>query len=431
MALCMVREYSLILSLFLCSAFLISCTEKSNQRSEKPEQITLKVNVDAVGKMFQINSALAEEFEAQTGIKVELVAGPADATERLTQYLNFMGAKSEEFDILQVDVIWPGLLEPHLLDLSGKVEASEHFDALIDNNTVNGKLVAVPYYADAGLLYYRTDLLEKYGFESPPATWAELESMAKKVMEGERADGDPNFYGYVFQGAAYEGLTCNALEWQVSESGDNFINDDGQAILNSTANVEAFKRAKSWVGNISPVGITNAKEDESQKIFQQGNALFMRNWPYAWALGQEVNSPIKDQFSVGILPAGANGNASVLGGWQLAVSKYSKHPEEAIQFINFISTKEVQIRRALEGGYIATRPDVYEEQQIVDVVPYFAIMQDTLEAAVPRPANPAGRRYSEVSAAYYEAVHAILTSDQDPERILSEAEDKIQQVLER
>src|SRR5690606_40808892 len=132
----------------------------------------------------------------------------------------------------QVDVIWPGIIAEWAEDLKPALGALDNnFKAIVDNNTVDGKLVAAPYYTDAGLLYYRTDLLEKYGFQ-PPQTWAELEEQARTIQEGERAT-NPDFWGYVWQGKAYEGLTCNALEWQVSYGGGFIVEPDGTVSLNN------------------------------------------------------------------------------------------------------------------------------------------------------------------------------------------------------
>ena len=130
---------------------------------------------------------------------------------------------------MSIDVIWPGDLANNLLDLyqfDGVKEAvASHFPAIVENNTVDGKLVGIPWFTDAGLLYYRTDLLEKYGYDGPPATWTELEDMAKTIQEGERAD-NPDFWGFVWQGNAYEGLTCDALEWIKSNGGGSIVEPD-------------------------------------------------------------------------------------------------------------------------------------------------------------------------------------------------------------
>ncbi len=176
------------------------------------------------------------------------------------------------------------------------------------------------------LLYYRTDLLEKYGFDGPPATWDELEEMAKKIQEGERAD-NPDFWGFVWQGNAYEGLTCDALEWIKSSGGGSIVEPDGSISINNEAAVAALERAAAWIGEISPPGITGFLEEDSRRSWQAGNAAFMRNWPYAYSLGNADDSAIKGKFDVCPLPGAEAGmSAATLGGWQIAVSKYSANP---------------------------------------------------------------------------------------------------------
>ncbi|MER3438770.1 MAG: ABC transporter substrate-binding protein, partial [Chloroflexota bacterium] len=160
------------------------------------------------------------KFTEATGIEVTLVPGEQSATDRLAIYNQQLGAQSSDNDVYQIDVIWPGILAQHAIDLNESLKdlAAQHFQAIVENNTVDGKLTGMPWFTDAGLLYFRTDLLQKYGFEKGPETWAELEQQAKTIMDGERA-ANPDFQGFVFQGKAYEGLTCDGLEWQYSNGG--------------------------------------------------------------------------------------------------------------------------------------------------------------------------------------------------------------------
>ena len=159
-------------------------------------------------------------------VNIEVLQGPESATDRLGLYLQFFEAQSSEVDIFEVDVIWPGDLAVHLTDLyqfeGFEEEIGAFFPAIVENNTVEGALVAMPLYTDAGLLYYRTDLLEEYGYDGPPTTWTELEEMATTIQEGERADNQ-DFSGFVWQGNAYEGLTCDALEWVNSFGGGEIV----------------------------------------------------------------------------------------------------------------------------------------------------------------------------------------------------------------
>jgi trehalose/maltose transport system substrate-binding protein len=165
---------------------------------------------------------------------VKVVSTPNSATERLALYQQILAAGSADIDVFQIDVIWPGTLANHMIDLKQHLKADSvaaHFPAIVENNTVGGKLVGMPWYTDAGLLYYRKDLLEKHGFQ-PPATWEELSTAAAAVMEKERP-ANPQLQGYVFQGKAYEGLTCNALEWVDSFGGGTIVGADGKITIDN------------------------------------------------------------------------------------------------------------------------------------------------------------------------------------------------------
>ena len=183
-----------------------------------------------------------------------------------------------------------GNCAPHAVDLKkyyNDDEIKAYFPRIIENNTIDGKLVSIPVYTDAGLLFYWNDLLEKYGYNAPPKTWEELAAMAKKIQDGERAAGKPGFQGFVFQGRASEGLTCNALEWIYSYGGGSVIEPDKKITINNPNAIKALDNAHSWVGTISPAGVTTYDEEEALKIWQAGNAAFMRNWPFAYARGSE------------------------------------------------------------------------------------------------------------------------------------------------
>ena len=164
-------------------------------------------------------------------------------------------------------------------------------------------------------------------------------------------------WGFVFQGNAYEGLTCNALEWVKSNGGGQIIEPDGTISINNPQAAAAIDRAASWVGTISPEGVLAYQEEESRGVWQTGNAVFMRNWPYAYALGKAPNSAIKGKFDVAPLPAGGGEgarSAATLGGWNFAVSKYSQNPEAAIELALFLASPEVQKNRAIQQSNLPT-----------------------------------------------------------------------------
>ncbi len=403
----------------------------SSADGAQEEQVVLHFNIDPIGKALELNKQMAKEYEEETGVKVEVIVGPIEATERLSQYLQFMGANSPDVDIYQVDVIWPGLLADHLIDLKPYFEGEldSFFQPIVKNNTVDGRLVAIPWFGDAGLLYYRTDLLEKYGYENPPKTWDELEEMAKKVQEGEREAGNPDFWGYVWQGKAFECLTCDGIEWIASHGGGYIVEPDGTVSINNPKAIAAVDRAAKWVGTISPPGVTSYAEEESRQLFQTGNALFMRNWPYAYALGNGEDSAIKGKFNVTVLPSGGAGNAAALGGWQLGISKYSEHPDEAAAFVKWITSREAQKRRAIEAGLLATRVELYDDAEIAEEIPFFPAMKDVFLNASPRPSTVTGEDYNEVSTIFFQTAHKALTGQKSAADALAETEEKLNDLL--
>jgi trehalose/maltose transport system substrate-binding protein len=245
----------------------------------------------------------AQEWAKQTGNTVRNFSPPSSVPDKLALYRQLFAAKSTDIDVLQIDLVWPGLLKDHLLDLSRYTRGEEHlhFKTLIDGNTVNGRLVALPWYTDAGVFYYRKDLLTRYN-QPVPTTWKELSAIAKRIQTAERARGNPDFHGFMFQGKADEGLTCHALEWIAGSGGGQVLSDTGDITVRNKAAAEALDMAASWIGNISPLGVLNHEPEDSRGVFQSGNALFMRNGPYAWALMQKNDSPVKDKVGIAPMP---------------------------------------------------------------------------------------------------------------------------------
>lgn len=394
-------------------------TEAAPAATEAPaaegEGITITVAAGAVGQELELTKAAAQRYmDANPGVTVKVLETPDLATDRIGLYLQFFQAQSPEVDVYQIDVIWPGDLAEHLVDLNeygAKDVADQHFAAIIQNNTVDGKLVGIPWFTDAGLLFYRTDLLEKYGYTAPPATWAELEEMAQKIQDGERAENQ-DFWGYVWQGNAYEGLTCDALEWQASNGGGTIVSADKQITVDNEAAAAALDMAAAWIGKISPPGVTGWGEEDARNVFQAGNAAFMRNWPYAYSLGQADDSVIKDKFDVTPLPAGESGKgAATLGGWQLAVSKYSKNPAEAAKVALFLASPEEQKIRAIQGSMNPTIISLYEDEEVCAASAFMCKLQDVFTNAVARPSTATAPKYNDVSTKYFQAVHSVLTGD--------------------
>ena len=389
----------------------------------------ITISCGSVGGDFESCKEGVALWEKKSGHKAKLVGGPTSTTEALALYQQLLAAGASDIDVLRIDVVWPGILGGFLLDLSSYTKGVEkdYFESMIANDKIDGHLVAIPWQADAGLLYYRKDLLEKYG-ETAPATWEQLGKTAKKIQDAERKAGKKDLWGFVFQGKAYEGLTCNALEWVASYGGGSIVEPDGKVSINNPKAVAAITLVASWVGDISPPGVLNYEEDEARGIFQSGNAVFMRNWPYAWALAQGADSPVKDKVGVSVLPKGEGGrNAATLGGWSLAVSKFAKHPEIAADLVMYLTGPEEQKRRAVQYSFQPTIPRLYEDKEALAKNPFFASLVEIFKNAVPRP-TVAGGKYNQVSSAFWNAVHAVLAKEKPAKDSLAELAENLERL---
>jgi trehalose/maltose transport system substrate-binding protein len=363
---------------------------------------------DSVGGLHARDLALAKRFQQDTGIKVSVHPHPAASDASYAELVRNFSSKSSSFDVMMVDVVWPGAFAPYLVDLKSKLakESKAHVAGIIQNDTIGGKLVAMPWFGDYGILYYRTDLLKKYGYSAPPKTWNELFQQAAKIQAGERKDND-SFYGFVFQGNAYEGLTCDALEWIASAGGGHIIDNGKVTIDNKNARtiLDAFRTNLS---KISPRNVTTFQEDQTANGFVSGNAAFARNWPYMYSIAAGADSKVKGKFNVTVLPHGSGGpSVGTVGGWQLAVSKYSKHKNAAIEFVRYATSAAVETWNAINYSLVPTRVAVAKNKAVVKANPYLK----PAVASVPRVTRPAKflkGKYNSGSKVIYQGINEIL-----------------------
>ncbi|NMA98328.1 MAG: ABC transporter substrate-binding protein [Phyllobacteriaceae bacterium] len=356
-----------------------------------------------------------KKFTERTGHNVTIVPMPSSTTDQFGQYRLWLAAGNTDIDVYTTDVIWAPQLADQFLDLTEAAAdvAGDHFPSIIESQTVDGKLVALPAYTDAPALFYRSDLLEKYGKEVP-TTWAEMRATAQEIMDAERAAGNPDMWGFVFQGNAYEGLTCNALEWVKSYGGGQIVEADGTISINNEQAIAALEEVRTWIGTISPEGNLAYMEEESRGVWQLGNAVFMRNWPYAYALGEGDDSAVKGKFGVAPLPAGEGEgarSAATLGGWNYAVSKYSANPEAAIELALFLTSDEIQKERAIKQTNLPTLEALYDDAEIAEAAPIIPNWKEIFQNAVPRPSAPTKSDYNEVSSLFWSAVHNTLSGN--------------------
>ena len=372
--------------------------------------------------------AAIAKFVQATGINVELVPGDKTTTDRLQTIRQQMAAQSSDNDVWMIDVIWPGIISQFAVDLTQALSAtaSGYLPAIIKNNTVDGKLIAMPWYTDAGILYYRTDLMEKYSLQVPK-TWDELTQAAQTVQDGEKAS-NPQFNGFMFQGAAYEGLTCNGVEWLASSGGGTITDDSGKPTINNPQAVAAIDRAKGWVGTIAPTSVTNAQEQETLNQWVAGTVAFARNWPYMFSSSQQAPA-VKGKVGYAILPMGTGEgarNADCLGGWNMFVSKFSKNQDAAIEFSKYMASEGVQRSFAIENSHAPTLSAVYDDPEVIAAQPLFGDLKEVfVSGTVARPSTATGDNYADVSQSFYQNVNAVLAGATDSQTAVSKIESDI------
>lgn len=383
----------------------------------------LKVYLSSQGQPAVWRKAL-DQFEARNpGIKVMIELGGA-TSDLQAQYLNtVMSAKDPSLDVLILDVIRPaqfaaaGWLSPF-----PNKDLHAYLRPYAEANTVEGKVVALPAFADAMFLYYRKDLLDKYGIQ-PPKTWEELAVAAQKITDGEH---NPNLQGVSFQGKAIEGAVCTFLlpYWSQGKT----IVENGKLAFDRDAAIKALALWKSFVDKgIAKKSISEVATDDTRKEFQSGNVVFAVNWGYAWALFQGEGSAVVGKVGVSRLPAVAGGEQSTcLGGWEWGVSAYSKHQDEAKKLAEYLSGPETSKFMAINGSLLPTYPALYTDSEVTKAAPWFADAVAVVQTARARPVTP---RYNEVSEVIRTSVNAVLAGVATPADGASQIESRLKRIL--
>jgi multiple sugar transport system substrate-binding protein len=408
----------------LCVALILGC---SRQPAGREDGVTLVFKHGKIAGDAEPLSRLLDEFEKKNpGIHIKDETLPAATDEQHQFYVINLEGESSSFDVLAIDVIWvpeftrAGWLRnlSHLLPPS---EREAFFRGPMASVTQRGSIYAIPWYIDAGILYYRKDLLERHGLPVP-VSWEELARTASIITGAE-----PGLYGFIWQGKQYEGLICDVLEYLWSNGGG--VLENGRVIIDSGSNREAltFMRDLIYEYRVTPDFVTTVTEEPTRHIFGAGKAVFMRNWPYAWNIFNTEDSPMKGRVGVAPLPAFAgHESASTLGGWQLGINKYSKHPEEAEKFILFMTAYETQKILALTIGYKPTRHALYKDDEMIRQQPFIAKLHGVFEKARPRPVTPF---YMMISQVMQPEFSAVLTGIKDPGEALKSAQRQVEFIL--
>jgi multiple sugar transport system substrate-binding protein len=346
--------------------------------------------------------------------KVTLLELPAAADDQHAQMVTNLQAKSDRYDVLNIDIIWTAEFADSgwVIPLDRRQFPLDQFlKPVVDTAEFGGKLYGVPYTSNAGLLYYRKDILDKAG-KRPPKTWAELRELAKTVAPKN------NLGGYAGQFLPYEGLTVNFAE-AVQSAGGTILTDDGTKVAVDSPQarsgldflVQGFR--EGWI----PKRSLTFKEEESRAEFQDKKLLFLRNWPYVYGLLSRPDSGVKGKFGVTQLPGEDGPGSSSLGGANLAVSAYSKHQRTAIAFIKYLTSLENERVALTQGSFPPVWARLYDDRALTKRFPYLPVLKKSILAAKPRPVSP---NYNQVSLAISNAVSGALSFRQTPDATISQ-----------
>lgn len=372
-----------------------------------------------------------QDFTRETGIQVKRLPAPDGSLNQLALWRELLQKGGATPDVCGIDVIWSGILDQYLMDLKPHFAADlfSQDPVVVASYTVGDKLVAIPHHAYVGVLLYRADLLRQYGYREPPKTWDELEMMAARIQAGERAKGEKDFWGYIWQGGASEDLTCSGLEWQLSEGGGRIIEDDKTVSVNNPQTIRAWQRAARWVGTISPPAVIAYAKWDANNVWASGKAAFLRGWESDYSL-ITVHKPPGNapRYGVTSVPAGRGGRAGTLGGNGLAISRTSAHPREAIELIRFLRRRDGQFMRASENSEPPSELELSELPAILELYPQLARLKPREGGVVARPSIVAGQKYEDVSRAYIRAVHSVLAGEKVPSVVAAELEKELVEI---
>ena len=405
-------------------SLLEACGGTSNSTGGNGQTVNINyIEKDTNG----VYAGLVKTFNAQNnGVHVTYNSNaPNDTGQLLTILTTMLRARGSSIDVFPMDIIWPPEFGANgwTVPLDDKWPTSDRANYLpgpLQGCTYNGKLWAAPTRTDAGLIYYRTDLIK-----TPPTTWDELTTMAKSATPKAK-------FGYLWQGAQYEGLVCDFTEVLYGRGGSVLdANDPKKITVNSTEGKDALTQMVSWVGGISPTAVTTYKEEDSRSAWQNGDSAFMRNWPYAFVLGNDPKtSKIAGKFDVHPMLYGGTSTTghSSLGGWQYGINAFSKNPDAAWKFIQFQLSPPSQKTLATELSLFSTLKSIYTDKDVLAKTPFFGKMQPVLQGALPRPVSPF---YPDISNAIQQRVHSALTKQSSVADALSGLQSDLQNIVSK
>lgn len=371
---------------------------------------------------------LIKDFEAKNpGIRINIVEGP-NATNLVEDlYTSSFLLGDSPYDLINMDVIWTPKFAAAgwLLDISDRVsqdKLAEFSPQDIEAGRYNGKLYRLPIRSDVGVLYYRKDLLKEAGFQ-PPETTQELIKISQELQKQDKVN-----WGYLWQGRQYEGVVAMFVE-VLEGFGGFWVNPDTLEVgLDKPETVQAIEFLQNTIQQrVSPPGVTTYQEEDTRRLFQSGQAAFLRSWPYVWSLANQPDSPINGKIAIKpmVHQPGENPGAC-LGGWGLGIYKFSRHPQAAWKVIEYFTSEEAQRQFILQEGYLPSRRDLFTDPQIVAKYPHFPQLLEVVEQAVLRPPIA---QYAQASDILQRYLSAALTNRMSPQRAMQAAANETRVLL--
>ena len=396
------------------------------------QQTTLRVFSGGANQRPDLMRKLFDQYQAKNpGVKIDIETGGA-TSELQRQYLStVLNAKDSAIDIYMIDIVNPaqyfgaGWLEPLDAYIGKPADVLKpYLPVYATSNVVDGKLAAMPAFADAMFMYFRKDLLDKHGVKEP-TTWDELAAAAAKIQ---KAEGNPNLQGLSIQGAPIEGAVCTFLlpYWG---QGKDFNDAAGKMTLDKAAATKGLTQWLSMVDQgVIKKNVAEVKTPDTVNEFKAGQVVFAINWGFAWdRFKDDADSTVKGKVGVMPLPAMAGGkSATCVGGWQWAVSAFSKNKQAAANLVKFISSPEASKFLAVEGSLLATYQSVYTDADVVKAVPWF---KDAANVVIAGKSRPISKDYGQVSDVIRTTTSAVLARTKPPAEGVTEIESRLARVM--
>jgi multiple sugar transport system substrate-binding protein len=397
--------------------------------SGKPVKLT--ISIGSHGR-FLVDETVQDFMSIYPNYEVEIVAVSSVPNEAFQTFSTMFTAQDDSLDIIGIDPSWPYHMARAgwIADLSELFVPGDQADlkdfnkAVFDTNVIDGKPYALPLYADALMLYYRKDLLDKYGF-SPPTTWKELENQTRVILGGEN---DPNLSGYIYQARKIEGMTCNLVNFLSGVDGE-ILDAAGKVVLDDARGREAVDfMARLVEAGLSPKSIVTHNPNDDRIQFENGQAVFMNNWVFAMNSYQNPESPIYGKVGITRMVGKDEPGASCLGAVSISINNYSGKKLEAWEFVKFLTGYDWNKQRAMRAGLWSARESVWDDPEVLEANPSFAEIRKGASYLVARPTTRT-QYYLKISDEIQIYLNQALAGQIDPQKAVSEAAESLRKIL--